>query len=86
VISRAGEDAEGPEDHHVSGMEPKMYRVVLRGRLSERFASAFEGMTLEPGAGETALVGSLDQAQLWGVLERVREFGFDLLRVEEVLE
>jgi hypothetical protein len=68
------------------GMEPKMFRVVLRGRLSERFASAFDGMELEPGAGETALVGSLDQAQLWGVLERVREFGFDLLRVEEVSE
>jgi hypothetical protein len=68
------------------GMEPKMFRVVLRGRLSERFASAFDGMELEPGAGKTTLVGSLDQAQLWGILERVREFGFELLRVEEVIE
>jgi hypothetical protein len=66
------------------GVEPKMFRIVLRGRLSERFASAFDGMTLEPGAGQTALVGSLDQAQLWGVLERIREFGLELLRVEEV--
>ena len=63
-----------------------MFRVVLRGRLSDRFASAFEGMKLEPGAGKTTLVGSLDQAQLWGILERVREFGFELIRVEEVLE
>ena len=61
-----------------------MFRIVLRGRLSGRFASAFDGMTLEPGAGQTALVGSLDQAQLWGVLERIREFGLELLRVEEV--
>jgi hypothetical protein len=67
-------------------MEPKMFRVVLRGRLSERFASAFDGMKLEPGPGKTTLVGSLDQAQLWGILERVREFGFELLRVEEVSE
>lgn len=63
-----------------------MFRVVLRGRLSERFASAFDGMTLQPGNGETALTGSLDQAQLWGILERVREFGLELLRVEEVSE
>jgi hypothetical protein len=65
-------------------MEPTMYRIVLRGRLSERFASAFDGMRFEPGAGETALVGSLDQAQLHGVLERVRDFGLELLRVEDV--
>jgi hypothetical protein len=67
-------------------MEPKLFRVVVRGRLSERFASAFDGMELVPGAGETALVGSLDQAQLWGILDRAREFGFELVRVEEVLE
>lgn len=67
-------------------MEPKMFRVVIRGRLSERFASAFDGMKLEPGAGMTTLVGSLDQAQLWGILERVREFGFELIRVEEDFE
>jgi hypothetical protein len=67
-------------------MEPTMFRIVLRGRLSERFASAFEGMTLEPGTGETALVGTLDQAQLYGILERARDFGLQLLRVEEVSE
>jgi hypothetical protein len=67
-------------------MEPKLFRVVVRGRLSERFASAFDGMELVPGEGETALVGSLDQAQLWGILDRAREFGFELVRVEEVLE
>lgn len=63
-----------------------MFRVVIRGRLSERFSSAFDGMKLEPGAGMTTLVGGLDQAQLWGILERVREFGFELIRVEEVWE
>lgn len=68
------------------GMEPKIFRVVLRGRLSARFESAFEGMELVPGTGETALVGSLDQAQLWGILERAREFGLELLRIEEVSE
>lgn len=62
------------------------YRVTVKGRLSERFASAFEGVTLEPGAGETALVGRLDQSQLYGLLDRLRDFGLELLRVEKVSE
>jgi hypothetical protein len=65
-------------------MEPKTLRVVVRGRLSDRFASAFDGMELVAGAGETTLVGRLDQAQLWGILERAREFGLELVRIEEV--
>jgi hypothetical protein len=66
---------------------PKRYRVVVRGALSERFASAFEGMTLEPanGSGTTALVGDVrDQAELYGLLDRVRDFGLELVAVEVV--
>jgi hypothetical protein len=59
------------------------YRIVLRGRLSEHFASAFEGMALEPGPGQTVLVGDVrDQAHLYGLLDRLRDFGIDLLAVE----
>ena len=61
------------------------YRITVRGRLSERFASAFVGMTLERKPGETALVGLIaDQGQLYGVLDRVRDFGLELVRLEEV--
>jgi hypothetical protein len=63
----------------------KRYRVLVRGTLSERFASAFEGMTLEAVGGTTALVGEIrDQAQLYGVLDRLRDFGLELVGVEEV--
>lgn len=59
------------------------YRIVLRGRLSKRFESAFEGMTLEHAPGRTVLTGEVrDQAQLYGVLDQVRDFGIDLLSVE----
>ena len=59
------------------------YRIVVRGRLSSRFAAAFTGMTLEPGDGTTALVGPVaDQSQLFGLLERVQALGLELLRVE----
>ena len=45
--------------------------------------SAFEGMNVEPGIEQTALVGEIrDQSHLYGVLDLVRELGLDLLSVE----
>ena len=59
------------------------YRIVLRGRLSESFESAFDGMTLEHGPNRTVLTGDVrDQAQLYGLLSRLQEFGIELLAVE----
>ena len=64
-------------------MAASRYRIVLRGRLSERFESAFDGMTLEHGPNQTVLVGDVrDQAQLYGLLDRLQEFGIELLAVE----
>ena len=61
------------------------YRIVLRGRLGERFESAFDGMVLEPGPGQTVLVGEIrDQAHLHGLLDRLRDFGIALVAVEPV--
>ena len=63
------------------------YRIVVRGRLSERFASSFAGMTLESHGGTTALVGTvIDQSQLFGLLERVRSLGLELVSVEPVCQ
>jgi hypothetical protein len=59
------------------------YRIVVRGRLSERFDSAFAGMTLESDATTTSLVGSVvDQSHLYGLIEHVRSFGLELISVE----
>jgi hypothetical protein len=59
------------------------YRIVLRGRLSESFESAFDGMTLEHGPDRTVLTGDVrDQAQLYGLIDRLQEFGIELLAVE----
>lgn len=64
-------------------MAASRYRIVLRGRLSERFASAFEGMALEHGPNQTVLVGDVrDQAELYGLLGRLQDFGIELLAVE----
>ena len=64
-------------------MGPSRYRIVLRGRLSERFESAFEGMVFEAGPNQTVFVGEIrDQAHLYGLLDRLRDFGIDLVAVE----
>jgi hypothetical protein len=63
--------------------EAGYYRIVVRGRLSDRLASAFAGMSLEPGEGTTALVGPVaDQSHLFGLLERIHGLGLELLSVE----
>ena len=64
-------------------MAASRYRIVLRGRLSEHFESAFDGMTLEHGPNRTVLIGDVrDQAQLYGLIDRLQEFGIELLAVE----
>ena len=61
------------------------YRISVRGRLTDRLGSAFEGMALEPGHGQTALVGDIrDQSHLYGVLDKIRNLGLELISVEAV--
>jgi hypothetical protein len=61
---------------------PVCYRLVVRGTLSERLASAFDGLSVESGEGETVLSGRfLDQSQLHGVLDRLRALRIELVSV-----
>jgi hypothetical protein len=65
-------------------MEATRYRIAIRGRLTERLGSAFEGLALEPGSELTVLVGEIrDQAHLYGVLDLVRNLGLELVSVAE---
>ena len=66
-------------------MAASRYRIVLRGSLSESFESAFDGMTLEHGPNRTVLTGDVrDQAQLYGLIDQLQEFGIELLAVEPI--
>lgn len=61
---------------------PTSYQIVVRGELSQRFATTFEGMTLVAGDGRTAITGPVtDQAQLHGLLDRLSELGLELVSV-----
>jgi len=60
-----------------------MYRICIRGRVTERLGSALEGMRLEAGATETVFTGEIrDQSQLYGLLDRVRDLGLELISVQ----
>ena len=51
--------------------------------MTKRLTSAFEGLNVEPGIEQTALVGEIrDQSHLYGVLDLMRELGLDLVSVE----
>ena len=61
------------------------YEIVVRGRLSGRYESVFDGVTLVPRNGRTTLRAELaDQSQLYGLLNRLRDFGIELVSVNMV--
>jgi hypothetical protein len=63
-------------------MGATIYRIVVRGELSQRYLPAFEGMTLATGDGQTAIIGPvIDQAHLHGLLDRVGDLGLELVSV-----
>jgi hypothetical protein len=64
-------------------LEPTRYRITVRGRLTKRLMSDFDGLDVEPDIEQTTLVGEIrDQSHLYGVLDRVRGLGLDLVSVE----
>ena len=63
------------------------YEIVVRGRLSSRLECAFDGVTLVPRSGQTTLSADLvDQSQLYGLLNRLRDLGIELVSVNSVSE
>ena len=64
-------------------MRNTTYRLVVRGELDARFHYLFNGMELTHAAGTTVLSGQiLDDAQLYGYIERLAELGLELLSVQ----
>lgn len=64
-------------------MEPTIYQICVRGRLTERLAAAFDGMTLHAGGVDSVFTGEVkDQSQLYGLLDRVCNLGLELISVQ----
>jgi hypothetical protein len=68
-------------------LEPTVYQICVRGRLTERLAAALEGMTLQAGAVNTVFTGEVkDQSQLYGLLDRLLDLGLELISVQPQTE
>jgi hypothetical protein len=64
-------------------VEPAIYQICVQGRLTERLAAALEGMTLHGGAVNSVFTGEVkDQSQLYGLLDRLRDLGLELVSVQ----
>lgn len=63
--------------------QPIIYHIRIKERLGEEWQEWFEGMTITHNAtGETIISGQIvDQAQLFGLLKRVRNLGLTLISI-----
>jgi hypothetical protein len=60
-------------------MSPRRYRLVVKGELGPRYASAFDGMTIRAHDGSTDITGPvIDQSHLQGLIERIAGLGLEL--------
>jgi len=66
------------------------YQIKVQGRLDERWANWFDGMSItfepaEDGSTMTVLTGSVvDQAALYGLINRMRDLGLPLISVGRI--
>jgi hypothetical protein len=65
---------------------PIVYEIRVEGRLTDQWSDWFEGLTITLGNDdETLLTGPvIDQAALYGLLKKVRDFGMPLISVQRV--
>ena len=66
--------------------QPAVYQLRVAGLLDQHWSSWFGGLTVNPeDDGSTTLTGAVtDQAQLHGLLARVRDLGVPLISVTVV--
>ena len=64
----------------------QQYEIRVRGHLDARWFNRFEGLTISLTlTGETIITGYVvDQAALYGLLNRIRDLGVDLLSVQQL--
>jgi hypothetical protein len=64
--------------------EAVAYRIRVRGELDQKWVAWFDGMSVQPaGDGTTLLIGPVpDQPALYGLIERARDLGLELISVQ----
>jgi hypothetical protein len=66
-------------------MPDTTYEIRLKNVLDEKWTTYFLPFTLVPGEDDTLLTGEvIDQAELFGILLKVRDLGLQLISVNPV--
>jgi hypothetical protein len=61
------------------------FEIRIKGRVGQTFRSAFEELTVTVNPPETVLHGAgLDQAALYGILDRIQALGLELVEVRRL--
>jgi hypothetical protein len=61
------------------------YEIRIKGRLSDSLTGAFEDFTTSVRPAETVMRGELrDQAELYGLLDRIQALGLELIEVRKL--
>ena len=67
-------------------MRTHRYRIIVAGGLSEIGREAFSDFRIEANGTNTALIRDLDQAALYGTLNRILSLGFELIELCRLTE
>jgi hypothetical protein len=77
--------------HHISFYLSSMrtnrwFEIRLKGHLDSRWAAWFDGLTLTNESDGTTLIRGqvVDQAALYGLLQKIRDMGLPLVSVTQV--
>lgn len=60
-------------------MRTHRYQITISGGLGATAREAFADFRIEPNGINTALIGDLDQAALYGALNRILALGLELV-------
>jgi hypothetical protein len=66
--------------------QPSRYQIRVQGNLDPKWSAWFTGFSITPQAGgDTLITGEIiDQSDLYGLLEKIRDLGLPLLCVERL--
>ena len=67
-------------------MHTNCYRIVVAGDLSKIGREAFSDFRIEANGTNTSLVCDLDQAALYGTLNRILSLGFELIELRRLTD
>ena len=82
LVAREGSDLGQGSGQLEANLTSRFYRIRVDGVLGVRLAAAVDAFRVERGEGFTVLSGEcIDSAVVFGVLERIKALGLDLLEV-----